>query len=386
MKLRRKPRSAARWVALSFLPLASACVHRPPTPLPAELRAAPPGRVQRRVVVDDRRDEVVVFAGPFHVAAAPAEADHAGGGDMPPHDHAGMARTPMIDFRWPIEGWMRGFRLSLVDAEGNEYPRSLMHHLIGVNYDRRELVYPVAERLFGVGTETADVVLPKSLGVPLDEGAHLGFYVMWNNQTPEELNGLFIRLSMPYTLRGKRHPVEVLPFYADVNNRVGQATSFDLPPGRTVRSYVFTVPVSGGLVAASGHLHDYGVALRLEDVETGKQLFALKGNRDRDGHMKSVQRRIFGIRKGRVHLEAGRRYRVVGEYMNPTGRTLHSAAMAHISGIFAPERRDAWPAIDADDPLYLRDLATLPKTLAQAQGDDLMEHGPAVDGRSGHRR
>src|SRR6058998_3709772 len=51
-------------------------------------------------------------------------------------------------FSWPATVWVRGYRLRLFDARGRALPRRWIHHLYVVDFDRRELVYPIAQRVF----------------------------------------------------------------------------------------------------------------------------------------------------------------------------------------------------------------------------------------------
>jgi hypothetical protein len=60
-----------------------------------------------------------------------------------------------------------------------------------------------------------------------------------------------------------------------------------------------------------------------------------------------------------LKLKAKHRYRVVGEYDNPTGEMRVKGAMAHMVGLFVPDDMKRWPAIDPRDPTYQRDLASL---------------------------
>ena len=55
----------------------------------------------------------------------------------------------MIRFEWPVDGWFRGFSIEIVDAAGKPIDRRLVHHLIAINFDRRQLLYPSYERIFG---------------------------------------------------------------------------------------------------------------------------------------------------------------------------------------------------------------------------------------------
>ena len=51
------------------------------------------------------------------------------------------------------------------------------------------------------------------------------------------------------------------------------AHSFDLPPGRSSSSWEGAPAVPARLLAAGGHLHKYGTALRFEDVTTGEVIW-----------------------------------------------------------------------------------------------------------------
>ena len=103
----------------------------------AALAGPGPGRPATvTVAVDSSKHELTITAGPYDLP------------NMPPMDgHAmmdlGMSHdTPVQHFEWPIDGWFRGFRVALADAQGHEVPRHVMHHLIMVNFSRRQLIQP----------------------------------------------------------------------------------------------------------------------------------------------------------------------------------------------------------------------------------------------------
>jgi hypothetical protein len=77
-----------------------------------------------------------------------------------------------------------------------------------------------------------------------------------------------------------------------------------------------------------------------------------------------------------LKLKGNHRYRVVGEYDNPTGRTLIKGAMAHMAGLFSPDDMSKWPSIDEGNPAYQRDLAAL-------QGRGTADGGHADHGGTG---
>ncbi|HEU4642289.1 MAG TPA: hypothetical protein VFS44_07515 [Gemmatimonadaceae bacterium] len=318
-----------------------------------------------QVTVDSAHQRIVVTAGPFDLM------------DMSNMGDEGMHQpSELLPFAWPVDGYLRGFRVETRDRSGHVLDAHLLHHLIGVNFDRRQLVYPAVERLFGWGAETDPVELPKSLGVPLARGEKLGMYAAFHNETGKDIRGAYLRVTLLYTPKKGSHVTPVMPFYVDVNNVIGGQTVFDIPPGHSSRSYEFTVPVSGRLIGVGGHLHDYGESVRLEDAETGKVLVRLNAKRDDRGHVLKVGRHIFGFYTDALPLEANHRYRVVAEYLNPTRKTVKNGAMAHINGAFMPADLAQWPTLDRNDPMIRKDIATLPSAHEMKQ---------ALDGSSGAR-
>ena len=328
------------------------------------------------ITVDSSRHELVLTAGPFDLP------------NMPPMDERAMMDrtmshdTPIRHFRWPLEAWLRGFALELKDGQGNPVPRSVVHHMIMVNFSRRMLLYPAPERLFGAGTETGDVKVPKTIGVPMTPGMDLGLYVGWHNETGKDLYGVQMTLRMLWTPKNQNpRPVNSMPIYMDVNLTVGGSNTYDVPPGRSEKGHDFVLPVSGRLLGVGGHLHDYGVRVRLEDAETGKVLAEVEATRDSAGKVSKVGRRLFGVTGDGLKLKGNHRYRVVGEYDNPTRETLIRGAMAHMSGLFAPDDMSKWPRIDVSNPDYQRDLLALQVEAAGKGAPG--EHG-AHKGRGGN--
>ena len=319
-----------------------------------------------QVRVDAARKEVVVTIGPFHVPRMPAGMDHADMAMM--NDHT----TPVIRFAWPVAGWLRGFRLEASGPDGKAIDPQLIHHLIGINFDRRQLLYPAFERIFGAGAETEAALVPKSIGVPMKPGAHLGVYLAWQNASAADLDGVNITLRLRYSPANLNpRPVDALPFYADVNLTVGGEDAFDVSLGHTEKSFEFTVPTAGRLLAFGGHLHDYGTSVRLEEVESGKVIAKVVAARTAAGKVTAVSRSLPGVIGGGIRLKTGTRYRVVGVYDNPTGEAIAGGAMAHMVGLFAPDDLLQWPVLDLTDKQTQADLADLNRL---GKGATMREH------------
>ena len=335
------------------------------TPAPgAPAPATPPVTVK----VDSAKHEVVITTGPWKLA------------NMPPMDHAMMdmgADAPLQRFTWPVDGWFRGFKYELVDEHGTVLDRRIIHHMIMVNFDRRQLLYAAVERIAGAGSETDDASVPKTIGVPLSKGTDLGFYIMWHNETGKDLDAVYLKYTMLWMPTNQNpRPVSSLPLYMDVNLTVGGSNTFDVAPGRTTKAYEFTLPVSGRLLGVGGHLHDYGSFVRLEDAETGRELARVVARRDSSGRVLGVSRKLFGVSGEGLKLAAGHRYRVVGVYDNPTDQTSFGV-MAHMVGLFVPDDLSKWPKVDTADSTLRKDLASLhvPGYGEASDGHENMPHG-----------
>ncbi|HEU5358662.1 MAG TPA: hypothetical protein VFU45_06070 [Gemmatimonadales bacterium] len=326
----------------------------------AALQAPAPGTVT--VTVDSAHHDVVVTAGPYDLPQAMAGMSHA---EM---EHMTESQTELKRFAWPVDGWFRGFALEVRDGNGKALSRRILHHMIMINFDRRQLYYPAYERLMGAGQETADVTIPATIGVPMRSGMHLGMYLMWHNETGADIHGAYLVLRLHYAPKNQLpRPVDAMPIYMDVNLTVGGDNVFDLPPGITKKSHDFVQPIDGHLIAAGGHLHDFGMFVRLADVASGKTLVQLNAERQPNGDVTGLPRKLFGVSGAGLRLKAGRTYRVTGEYDNLTHDLIKDGAMAHIVGLFTPDDMRQWPKLDVNDPGTRADLADL-ESLGKASG------------------
>jgi hypothetical protein len=285
-----------------------------------------------------------------------------------------------LRFDWPVDGWVRGYQLDLFDARGRPASPSYVHHFTVTNFDRRQLIYATAEKLVGVGRETGSVDLPVSLGVPLAVGQRIGMMVALHNETevPAEI---FVRLILRWTPpNGDRNPTAVMPLNLDVNNLPGMSSAYDLPAGRSSRAFEFSVPLDGRLLAISGHLHDYGLAVRLQDTETQRTVAEVRSVLGPDRSIVGVeQKKWIGLFGRGIRLRAGRRYRLIGEYDNPR-QPLRSGAMTQMIAVFAPDDWTAWPRLDPAHRDYQMDAASW--RLELTSGEFMRSHAAAA-ARSG---
>src|SRR4051812_9846690 len=120
-----------------MLVLAFALLTQSPQPT-----AVPPGRID--LTVDSASHRVTVRS---RVPCSVASMD----GGM--HHHSSTAQPDSwLQFRWPVDGWVRGFHLVVRDDSNHILPASRIHHLVLANLDRRQLVHPAIERLLAIGS------------------------------------------------------------------------------------------------------------------------------------------------------------------------------------------------------------------------------------------
>jgi hypothetical protein len=303
------------------------------------------------VQVDSARREIRIVAGPFRIAAMAHESD-----DMM------MMDTPVLRVSWPVNGWVRGYSVQLCDGDasrGAELAHGMVHHVGLANYSRRELLYPMVERLMAVGKETPRVSLPSGVGVPLARGDTLGLYSAFHDVDGKTVEHAYVIVTLPWIPAGHSHPIDVMPFFADANCVVGGTSAWDLPPGRSEKSSEFTMPLGGSILALGGHVHDYARSVRLEDAENGKVLVRLDTKLTSDGHLVALGKRVFGFHEEGLPLLANHRYRVVAEYDNPTGHVLKQGGMASMAGAFVPDDVRQWPRLDPLNADVKRDIASV---------------------------
>ncbi|HEX8906657.1 MAG TPA: hypothetical protein VF771_17535 [Longimicrobiaceae bacterium] len=285
---------------------------------------------------------------------------------------SGHAQVLPVQAAAPVGGWLHGYRVELVDARGRIVPRTLLHHVIVVVPDRRALFNPIMLRLVAAGHETPVVRLPAMVGYRLRRGDPLLITGMLDNEGAAAYRGVRIRVRMP--LRGEGawiRPVAIIPFSMDVMP-TGTQRAWDLPAGRSQRSWEGSPAVRGRILGIGGHLHRYGVALRLVDVTAGKTLWDGRPVRDASGQVLRMPTRTF-LRA--VDVRPDHRYRLTAVYDNPTGRTIPGGGMGAAGGAFIPARPDEWPAIDRTSREYLLDLrANSPDPAAHAGDMHGMHH------------
>ncbi|HSJ06345.1 MAG TPA: hypothetical protein VK936_06575 [Longimicrobiales bacterium] len=295
-----------------------------------------------------------------------------------------MERTPLASARLPASGWLTRFEVELVDGNGRPLPQYMLHHVNVMVPEQRDLFRPIMQRLVAAGEETEPIDLPWPLGVRAAEGQELLVFGMLHNPTDIDHGDVTVRVKLHYA-RSPR--LSVQPLFIDASPPPGPA-GWDLPPGRSTRSWEGRAAVDGRILALGGHLHRYGVELVLEDVTAGRVLYRERPVLDEDGAVAHVPRRTFLGRMGHA-IRQDHTYRITVVYENPTGETIPDGAMGAVGGVIR-SRRGGWIAADPDDPLYRQDLTGLDSGLpghdhhaGSAAPGDVDPHA-GHDGHDGH--
>lgn len=273
-----------------------------------------------------------------------------------PYDHHPSESYHIIN--WPTTGWVTGYEIELLDSTGAVLPRNMLHHAGIANVDRRQIAYPMAERMFAAAHETRPVRLPDGFGVHIAEHQRLVLYYALVNPGKDSIAGATLRVRLRWA-SARAGLTTVLPFYASAKDDTRESISFDIPPGRSETSAEFSLPSGGWLRALGGHLHDHGVELRLEDAETHKVLARLASRRTADGRLRAMARTMFPFKRNGLRLDANRRYRVVAVYDNPTGAVIRGGAMGFLAGAFTPRDIGGFGTVALSDERFVRDVQKL---------------------------
>jgi hypothetical protein len=274
--------------------------------------------------------------------------------DLPANaTHEQVKEPPPLTVVAGVDGWLRGYTVELVDMNGRTVPQSVVHHVNVIIPQRRELFSPIMLRLAAAGAETAPVGLPWFLGYQVRASDSILVSAMLHNPSPIAYAGVHLRVRMPLTKKRLFGAAAVFPFYMDVMPPAG-SHSFDLPAGRSERYWEGKPAISGRILGVSGHMHKYGVSLRLEDRTSGKLIWEGQPTVDEHGEVVAIPIKRF-VKTFGVGVHPDHVYRLTVVYDNPTGAPVIDGGMGALGGVFLPEEEEKWPAVDRADPDYVLD-------------------------------
>jgi hypothetical protein len=224
--------------------------------------------------------------------------------------------------------------------------------------DKRELFSNVMLRLGAAGPETGTISLPRVLGVRGARGDTLVMTMMLHNATTVTYDDVRVRVRIQLVRGGSRiGALTVYPISVAIGPKE-RPNVFDLPPGRSEHYWEGSPAVAARILGLSGHLHRYGVALRLEDRTTGELMWELKPKTDSTGDVQAVPVSTFLWSLGKP-IRPDHVYRLTAVYDNPEQRTIAEGGMGVIGGVVRLSGGAHWPAVDRQHREYVVDVQSI---------------------------
>jgi|GEM_PF-1056948 len=301
-------------------------------------------------------------------------------------------RLPIQMAEFPVDGWIHGFELEMVDGQGNSLPMDVLHHVNFIDPDKRELFSPISRRVMAAGRETSTERLPRIVGYPVAQGDRMMIAAMFADPLEEDFPDatLVVRFFYSAESDGFIQPRNVYPFYLDVMGPL-DVKDFPVPPGTTVKSWEGKPAVDGRILGIGGHLHDYATRLSLIDVTSGETIWEVEPNGEPGGHVSGVPSDKFIWSLGKK-IYADHTYKIEAEYDNPTDQPAADGGMGAIGGVIWVGKDVEWPEFDRTNDTYIADLTntlTAPERMhghgmggMAVTGDMEMTEGSAPDGET----
>jgi hypothetical protein len=299
-----------------------------------------------RIALDSAKREVVVELAPL---------------DLP--RQSGHTEPPAQRVVMPVDGWLHGYAVDIVDAAGRPLPHELIHHVDLIVPQKRELFSPIMLRLGAAGSETPPVELPSVLGFRVHRGDTLLVATMFHNDTDRDVSGARLIVRLPYVPASSWwHPATIYPFYLDVMPPAGPK-SYDLAPGHSEQSWQGRPAVGGRILGMGGHVHKYATRLSLTDVTAGQVIWTATPITDRAGEIVGMPLKTYWWRLG-LRIDPAHTYRLTAVYDNPTGQVIPLGAMGALGGVFIPDDPGTWPSVDRLASDYVSDLRATTTAMA----------------------
>jgi plastocyanin len=207
-----------------------------------------------------------------------------------------LQRELQFDIPKPdVDGSITAMDVDLVDADGTPIPikRLMLHHIVFTNLgatigskrdatcetftglDSVSQIPGWAERFYAAGEERAKIAMPQGYGYKVGGTDRWGMtYMVMNHRL--KTDRAFIRYRITYDTDPALTPVK--PVWMDVRDCKADPV-YDVPGGgapgsKDVQTTDWTAPEAGRVVAANGHVHGGGLALRLSEPDCGDRTLA----------------------------------------------------------------------------------------------------------------
>jgi len=283
-----------------------------------------------------------------HQVASDAIEIRLGPFDFPAHtDHDAMPQAPEFFWDVPFDGWLIAYAPSLIDADGNDIPQKILHHVAFYNTGRSDFLCPnKEEHIFGAGGEMNRWPPLPGFGYAVHHGDRIRISTMFHNPTGTSYPKAYLAVQVDFVSgelveSGLPKLRSVYPAWFDVMQCAD--SGYDLKGGESVKTGQMLMPQPGLLLGLGGHLHDYGRALIVSNLTKKQQIARLAADLDELGLIQSMPIITF-LNSGGYHLDAGDKIQVSAEYMNQSGQTIPDGAMGIAVGYFLPDDASAMNA------------------------------------------
>lgn len=190
--------------------------------------------------------------------------------------HGVVQRTELVESP-NVDGYVVGMSADVVDNTGRIQGDEdiMLHHIVVAKIGTPDLTCTglLAERFYAEGEERTKMALPEGYGYPNRASDGWGMLYMLMNHRGERLTGR-VRYTVRYVT--ERPLIPVKPVWLDIRNC--GSSEFDVPgtgkKGSTfTKTWDYTIPEGGALVAGGGHLHGGGIRLELRNATCGTTPF-----------------------------------------------------------------------------------------------------------------
>jgi hypothetical protein len=267
--------------------------------------------------------------------------------------HMKMPQPPDLHWTIPMNAWLLAYSPRLVDADGTEVPKRVLHHTAFWNENRADFLCPnKEEHIFGAGSEMTNWIEVPGYGYRVQKGDEIRVETMVHNPTATSYESVFLEVRIPYQeAYAPGHPARKSYYPAWIDAKSCGNSGYDLKPGKNIKEGVVALKYAGVLLGVGGHMHDYAKRIVLEDISRKDTVAALDAKVDSQGQLLGMPTVTF-FDKGGYKLAAGDVLKTSATYDNPTGKVLRDGAMGIVVGYFVPDddtqmaslRRKAKPA------------------------------------------
>jgi plastocyanin len=186
-----------------------------------------------------------------------------------------------------VDGYITAMSVDIVNADGTPVPiqRLMLHHIVFAKlgdpnpqcprftgFDSSQHLPGLAQPFYGAGEERNKLVLPPGYGLPMKANeVWLNIWMLMNHR--RQTDNAFIEWKVTYVPKDEPGIKPVHPYWLDVKN-CNADPIFNVPgggkPGSTYKkNYTLTMPESGHIVSAGGHVHGGADNLKISQPACG---------------------------------------------------------------------------------------------------------------------